>query len=187
VRCSDNLTFTGTGKVTTSGSAIFLVASDGARVVQAQAETTSRRGAATIQSPPGTTLSSLTDSDITNNTAQCPPRDGPPAPTLRGTALNLPCDHSPAPPNYLCIAEVTTTDGAAPRPTGRVAFTIIAGAGTFNPATATCTLTDFFPPANRGSCAVQLTTLTTSATVRADYDPQGAAFSPSTNSETAAP
>jgi hypothetical protein len=110
----------------------------------------------------------------------------------RATSTLLHCDHAPAAPNYLCIAEVSADDGAAPPPTGQVNFAITAGNGTFNPATARCTLTPFpsTPPAaprpNRSSCAVQLTTTTTTATVRARYEGSDP-FLPSEWTDTAFP
>ncbi len=112
--------------------------------------------------------------------------DDPSSVTPRGTALNLSCDPAPAPPTFQCVALVTPSDGAAPRPTGRVRFTVTSGGGVFldPPPAGECELVAA-ASGNGSSCNVAFFLLTFNATVRAEYDPQGALFVTSVGSDIA--
>ena len=65
-RCSDGLTLTGEGSITSRGSIFGLQHNGSDRRVQAS-WTTGGSGNASLQMPPGTTLITIVDRSITNN------------------------------------------------------------------------------------------------------------------------
>jgi hypothetical protein len=66
-RCSDGFTLAGAGTVTRHGSTYTLTHNPSDRRVQASLDTTIRRGTASLQFPPGTTILTITDRDTSNN------------------------------------------------------------------------------------------------------------------------
>lgn len=66
-RCSDGFTLAGIGTVTRHGNTYTLTHNPSDRRVQAMLDTSTRRGNASLQFPPGTTLLTITDRDISNN------------------------------------------------------------------------------------------------------------------------
>jgi hypothetical protein len=69
--CCGGTAFTGKGTVKQQGSVITLTASSGNQRVTATLDGTTKRGSASLQSPPGTTRCTIRDNDVTNNTCMC--------------------------------------------------------------------------------------------------------------------
>ena len=66
-RCSDGFTLTGLGSVTSHGSTFTLQHNPSDRRVTANWSTSTNTGTASLQLPVGTTVITITDSNITNN------------------------------------------------------------------------------------------------------------------------
>lgn len=70
--CAANKKLTGTGTVRKSGSNITLEHSAPDRKVIARVNTSVKNASASVQSPVGKTLGTISDSDTSNNNCQCP-------------------------------------------------------------------------------------------------------------------
>jgi hypothetical protein len=66
-RCSDGLTVTGIGTITVQGSTYRLNHNPSDRRVTAIWSTATNNGTASLQLPPGTTIITISDSNLTNN------------------------------------------------------------------------------------------------------------------------
>jgi hypothetical protein len=66
-RCSDGFTLSGTGAVTSRGCTFTLTHSPTDRRVQASLDTCQKKGNASLQFPPGTTILTITDRDTSND------------------------------------------------------------------------------------------------------------------------
>lgn len=69
--CCNGQTYTGTGTVTKKNCTVTLSVVTAQRRVSASVDLSAKRGNATLQSPPGSSLCSITDSDMTNNSCNC--------------------------------------------------------------------------------------------------------------------
>jgi subtilisin-like proprotein convertase family protein len=70
--CCGGQVFTGTAKVTKKGLTFTLEHNAGDRRVLIKLDAATGKGTATLQSPPGTLLCTITDTNIGNNTCSCP-------------------------------------------------------------------------------------------------------------------
>jgi len=70
--CCGGTTYTGTGTVIVKGCIITLSHNDISRRVIASVDKTQFRGTASLQSPPGSLICTITDRDIRNNSCNCP-------------------------------------------------------------------------------------------------------------------
>jgi hypothetical protein len=69
--CCRGTTFTGGGAVTIKGCILTLQANPADRRVLATVDKSTFRGTASLQSPPGTTLCTIADRDIRNDSCAC--------------------------------------------------------------------------------------------------------------------
>lgn len=69
--CCGSMTVAGRGKVSKKGCTITLTDNSTGRRVNATVDTCQSRGSATLQSPPGSMLCTITDRDIRNNSCSC--------------------------------------------------------------------------------------------------------------------
>ena len=69
--CCGGTVFSGKGTVKQQGNVYTLTVSTGDRRITATMDGSTKRGNATLQSPPGTTRCTIIDNNVTNNTCAC--------------------------------------------------------------------------------------------------------------------
>jgi uncharacterized repeat protein (TIGR01451 family) len=69
--CCNGQTYTGTGTISKKGCTVTLMVTTAQRRISASIDLSLKRGSASLQAPPGTTLCSINDSDMSNNACNC--------------------------------------------------------------------------------------------------------------------
>jgi uncharacterized repeat protein (TIGR01451 family) len=69
--CCNGQTYTGTGTISKKGCSVTLTLNTAQRRVSATVDLSLKRGSATLQSPPGSMLCTINDTDMSNNSCNC--------------------------------------------------------------------------------------------------------------------